>query len=147
MRTARRIQSGTPADKSKTPRTLAGHTLGPAEKECSKAPDLNIEDGSLRRALAWAQLEMVLALEEAPRYLVEPHYSRVNRAGQLFKELYSALGERALASGRNRWRLQRKFHPFMHVLDDMKRDRVKCRFFSGWTDETLMCQARACRFC
>ena len=90
--------------------------------------------------MAWAQNELVEALEEAPRYLVEPYHSRVVRAGELFKEVFAALAEPALDEGRKQWKYLRKFHPFLHLLDDMASERLNCRYWSCWTDETLMGQ-------
>ena len=139
-------------------RTFASATLGSAEQPClhckahdvrvivgwlagqaERAPDVGAHHGGQRRALAWMQRELREALEAAPRYLVNPDdLRRITSAAYAFLDLYVGLAEAERARGSTKWNLLRKVHPFIHMIEDMNQDLHNPRFYSGWTDETLM---------
>ena len=113
--------------------------VGWIEGECSRASDRNTPHGAHRHALAWSQLQLCLALERAPRYLVhQEDLDNIQKAGGDFVDLYVSLSEKARENGVNRWKLLRKVHTFIHQLEDMLADRLNPRHYSGWTDESLM---------
>jgi hypothetical protein len=68
-------------------------------------------------------------LETAGRYLVDPLLTDALTASQNVLNLYVAFGEEALAAGVKRWNLIRKIHTFSHLMMDMEKDHLNCRFF------------------
>lgn len=110
--------------------------LGWLALEAQTASDVHTAHGKRRGALAWSQCRICVVLEAAPRYMIEPHLSNFTTASTQFLELYTALCESF--QGTNRWNLARKVHTFAHMIDDVRGDLLNPRFYSGWTDETLM---------
>ncbi len=108
--------------------------------ECIKTTDINTMHGKRRCALAWWQRELCEALEESPRYLIDPYLQRVLAAGHEYLTLYLAFTEEFRDSTPRVWKCLRKLHPLVHLFEDMELDKLNCRFYSGWTDESLMCR-------
>ena len=114
-------------------------TLGWLAKETQTAPDMHLQAGQRRAALAWKQSEFLTALDEAPRYLDDVSIQRIDTAGHDFLDIYVSLCEESSTAGDRRWKLLRKVHPLLHLLEDMcTGDRLNAKFFCGWSDETLM---------
>ena len=113
--------------------------VGWLSKQCLQAADKDTPHGKLRATIAWAQEELCFSIEQAPRYLVDDHArNRVVDAGHKFLDLYVSVSETFKDSGTKQWLLLRKAHPLIHMLEDLQCDLHNPRFFSGWTDETLM---------
>jgi hypothetical protein len=106
--------------------------------ESEKAADIGTMHGKRRYSLAWCQREISQVLEEAPRYMVEPYLSRFVLASKQFLDLYVSFCEEFKDC--HRWALLRKVHTFAHLVDDVQLDLLNPRYYSGWTDETLMCK-------
>jgi hypothetical protein len=100
------------------------------------APDIGTLHGKRRYSLAWCQRDLCQILEAAPRYMVEPHLSNFTARARMFLDLYLAFAEEFRGTGR--WHCIRKVHTFAHLIDDVGLDKLNPRFYSGWTDETLM---------
>ena len=107
--------------------------------EAARAVDVSTDHGKPRAALAWAQEELCLSMEQAPRYLTDDGVrNRILKAGEMFLDLYVDLAERFQAAGIARWHLLRKTHLLIHLLEDCALDLLNPRCYSGWTDESLM---------
>ena len=108
------------------------------EGQTKLAADRDTDHGTMRYGLAWSQLEVCKALEESPRYLEQRHLTRILQAMDTVAKLYVALHEAAAERGEKRWKLIRKIHPWMHLMQDMEKDMMNCRCYSCWTDESMM---------
>ena len=107
-------------------------------EECQRAPDVGELYGKRRASLAWYQREFAESMEQSPRYLNDHQIARITAAGTSFLQCYVSFAEECEATNVCRYKLLRKVHPMMHLLEDMGKDRLNCRFFAGWVDETLM---------
>ena len=100
-----------------------------------QAPDIGELAGKRRAALVWRQREFLQTIEHAPRYLDDDSIEKIKRAGNDYLERYVSYAKDQSTA----WKLVRKVHTLAHLLEDMATgDRLNCKFFSGWTDETLM---------
>jgi hypothetical protein len=112
--------------------------LGWLAVETQRSPDIGLLLGKRRATLAYYQQSFIEALEESGRYLSDDNIERISLACDRLLETYVAFCEEAKAAQVRGWKLVRKVHPLIHLMEDMRADRLNCRFFSGWTDETLM---------
>ena len=104
--------------------------IGWLAEECARACDVHTPTGKCRLAVARSQLELCLAVEQAPRYLTNPdHLARIQTAGYNFLDLYTALAERCREADVPRWKLLRKTHLLIHLLEDAGRDLQNVSFF------------------
>ena len=112
--------------------------LGWLAVETQRAPDLHTLYGQRRAALGYYQQSFVEELEQAGRYMSDENLDRTSEACDRMIESYVAFCEEAKGDEIRAWKLVRKVHPLMHLVEDMQADRLNARYFSGWVDETLM---------